>query len=447
MDSMRALSSARLERRLRAPRTSGQTDGILSGIQPPLPMRWVAGGLLAILPLLAALMLLTPWQQAALGTGRVIAFAPGDRQQVLDAPIDARVQSWHVSEGQVVRAGDLLATLADPDPDYAARLAGQRDAAATSVAAAEAQIRSYAARSEAAAAQVAFVVAEYNRKIASLQHKRIGEASELDVEGRNLGRQQTLAGEGISSQRTLDVAELKQAKARASLDALDQEIAATVQARDKARAEATAKAASAEADLEASRAKLADAQMKLADAETKLARQDGQSVRAVQDGTVLKVYGGPGSWVKKGDPIVSLIPTTTSRAVELKIDGNDAPLIQPGESVRLVFEGWPALQFVGLRDSKSPGTFPGRVALIDATDDESGKFRIVVVPTGELDWPDSAVLRQGTRTKGWVLLGQVSLGYELWRQINGFPALPPTEKGNKPTLPSNKKPRAPAALH
>ena len=28
---------------------------------------------------------------------------------------------------------------------------------------------------------------------------------------------------------------------------------------------------------------------------------------------------------------------------------------------------------------------------------------------------------RGVRANGWVLLNQVSLGFELWRQFNGFP--------------------------
>ena len=32
-------------------------------------------------------------------------------------------------------------------------------------------------------------------------------------------------------------------------------------------------------------------------------------------------------------------------------------------------------------------------------------------------------LRQGVRVNGWVLLSQVTLGYELWRIFNGFPML------------------------
>lgn len=50
------------------------------------------------------------------------------------------------------------------------------------------------------------------------------------------------------------------------------------------------------------------------------------------------------------------------------------------------------------------------------------------------------------QARGFVMLRTVPLGYELWRQINGFPSLPPVEKGEKVTAPNQKKPRAPAVL-
>ena len=30
-------------------------------------------------------------------------------------------------------------------------------------------------------------------------------------------------------------------------------------------------------------------------------------------------------------------------------------------------------------------------------------------------------MRQGVRANGWVMLSRVRLGYEIWRQLNGFP--------------------------
>jgi hypothetical protein len=83
--------------------------------------------------------------------------------------------------------------------------------------------------------------------------------------------------------------------------------------------------------------------------------------------------------VKFTEPLLVLVPSTTDRAVELLVDGNDAPLITAGSPVRLQFEGWPAVQFVGW-PSVAVGTFGGRVALVDSTDNGQGKFRILVSP-------------------------------------------------------------------
>jgi hypothetical protein len=125
--------------------------------------------------------------------------------------------------------------------------------------------------------------------------------------------------------------------------------------------------------------------------------------------------------VVAGDPVVAFVPDMRSSAVELWFDGKDGPLISPGRNVRVQFEGWPAVQFVGW-PSAAVGTFGGVVEFVDATADERGRFRVVVSPDpDDQPWPDSRWLRQGVRANGWVLLDQVSLGFELWRQLNGFP--------------------------
>ncbi|HEY9116494.1 MAG TPA: biotin attachment protein, partial [Roseivirga sp.] len=35
------------------------------------------------------------------------------------------------------------------------------------------------------------------------------------------------------------------------------------------------------------------------------------------------------------------------------------------------------------------------------------------------EWPEQ--LRMGSGTKGWVMLDNVAVWYEIWRQLNGFP--------------------------
>ena len=100
------------------------------------------------------------------------------------------------------------------------------------------------------------------------------------------------------------------------------------------------------------------------------------------------------------------------------------PLIQPGQHVRLQFEGWPAVQFSGW-PSAAIGTFGAKVQNVDSLVMEDGKFRIIAIEDQLLEtdeWPDYRFLRQGGRVKGWVLLNKVTLGYEWWRKLNGFPA-------------------------
>jgi hypothetical protein len=36
-------------------------------------------------------------------------------------------------------------------------------------------------------------------------------------------------------------------------------------------------------------------------------------------------------------------------------------------------------------------------------------------------WPDRRYLKQGVRANAWVIMDSVPLGYEIWRQLNGFP--------------------------
>jgi multidrug efflux pump subunit AcrA (membrane-fusion protein) len=173
----------------------------------------------------------------------------------------------------------------------------------------------------------------------------------------------------------------------------------------------------------------ANAKAELARIDVRLARQSSQSVKAPRDGTILRRVAGEGSvLVKAGTSLAVIVPSTESRAVELWINGNDVALLSMEQSVRLQFEGWPAIQFSGW-PSVAVGTFGGKIAVIDAADNGHGKFRVLVIPDGNEPWPSSQYLRQGIRAHGWILLGRVKLGYEVWRKFNGFPPTylsPPT---------------------
>lgn len=416
-------------------------------VSPSLSAQRTALLLAAALPLLLLLLVAMPWQQTALGTGRVIAFAPEDRQQSIEAPLTGRIERWLVQEGEVVEAGQPLVEILDVDPLRMERLKLGQQAANDQMQSVEDQIRSYEAKMLAEMSSRDLAVAEAQAKVRGLEQKRVGDLAEAEIETLNAARLETLSLEGIASQRDAEVARMKRDQAKAALLARDREIEAQRQALEKVRADAEAKIASAQADLEAARAKLTESTQKLVDAETRVARQQAQLVRAPRDGVVLRLHGGPGgSLAKEGDVLVTLVPEANAHAVELWVDGNDLPLLRAGQEVRLLFEGWPAVQLPGWPGA-SEGTFAGRLLFIDATDDGKGRFRAVVLPDEDSsDWPDPSRLRQGVRAKGFVLLGRVRLGYELWRRMNGFPPLPTIEKGDTTLPASQKKPRIPGEL-
>ena len=157
-------------------------------------------------------------------------------------------------------------------------------------------------------------------------------------------------------------------------------------------------------------------------------RATQQVVRSPAAGRIVRLLQvGAGATVKAGDVLAVLSPDTKDRAVELMVTDNDVALLREGLPVRIQLAGWPALQFSGW-PSAAVGTFAGRVAVIDALDDGTASYRVVVKPDVEAiaakkedPWPRADLLRPGAEATGWILLGEVSLGYELWRQFNAFP--------------------------
>ena len=161
----------------------------------------------------------------------------------------------------------------------------------------------------------------------------------------------------------------------------------------------------------------------LAKYEIDLSRQNTQMIYAPQDGTILNILADDiSSFVKTGTSLATFIPAKVEMAVELYISSLDGPLVYPGRSVQLIFEGWPAIQASGW-PSVSKGTFQGQVYFVDPALSENGKIRVLATPTLDPneEWPSSYFLRMGTRAKGWILLDQVPIGYEIWRRMNGFP--------------------------
>ena len=85
-----------------------------------------------------SLMLLSviPWQQFALGDGKVIAFSPTDRLHTVNAPVGGRIKKWYVDEGMRVKPGDPIVDINDNDPELLSRLELEKKAVLLKIAAA-----------------------------------------------------------------------------------------------------------------------------------------------------------------------------------------------------------------------------------------------------------------------------------------------------------------------
>lgn len=404
------------------------------------------------------LLIVTPWQQNVRATGRVIAFAPVERQQLVQAPISGRVAEFYVQEGAQVRKGDVLASVTDNDPEILDRLSRERDAVSMRLTASEGGVQVAEQRISALeskrAAEILSAEAKMNMardKLEASERALDSAEAELTTAELNLERQKQLDKDGLTSRRNLELAQLAQAKAKADVekakknrDAARQELNSYKADLNKVKADGTASIESAKASLRKSEAEMGKEQQELQKVESRLAKQHTQRVVAPRDGTVLRLLVAPhAEMLKAGDPIITFVPDISSSAVELWVDGNDAPLVTPGREVRLQFEGWPAIQFAGW-PSVARGTFGGTVAFVDRHDDGKGRFRAVVVPDPDHEpWPDARYLRQGVRANGWVLLDRVRLGYEVWRKINGFPPAVDLPDAAYPKFAGDKAGKAP----
>jgi len=174
--------------------------------------------------------------------------------------------------------------------------------------------------------------------------------------------------------------------------------------------------------LQEARSKLAAAEASITQAQTRLARQSRQTKVAPETGVITQLMSaGPATNVSKGDILARFIPSEVERAVLVKVNGLDAPLVQPGRKVRLQFDGWPVFQFSGW-PATAVGTFGGEVYFIEPVANADGSFNVWIKqdPASE-DWPNSEFVRLGSQARAWILLEEVRLGYEIWRQLNNFP--------------------------
>lgn len=404
---------------------------------------WLTGILIFLF-----LCLFLPWQQNIEGTGQVTALTPQDRPQEVNAVIGGRIKEWRIMEGQYVAKDDTLVVLNEIkseyfDPELLKRLSEQLNAKSQGISANQNKIRAtqiliqaqqtglqlslekarnkyiqarLKIRMDSAdyeAGKVALIIAQrqmesYNDLYKPNNQNEISVISQTDWEKRRNNLQEERA-KLVNKENKLLVSKNEYINARIELSSLEAEYAEKI--------------SKAQSDLSGSAADLADKEAELSKLKNYYAnmniRNDQYYILAPQDGYIVKTLkSGYGEIIKESSAICTIQPSSPQVAVELYVNAMDVPLLTKGRQVRLEFDGWPALQVTGW-PSVAVGTFGGIVQVIDYVDSKDGKYRILVVPDPLEPWPEQ--LRVGSGAYGWVMLDDVSMWYEIWRQLNGFP--------------------------
>ncbi|WP_047814637.1 HlyD family secretion protein [Rhodopirellula islandica] len=402
-----------------------------------------AGLLLSIIA-----MVFVPWQQTAKGIGTVVAIDPQERPQPVRSPSKGVVEfvKAGLREGSYVEQNELLLRLSPFSVDGISQMDTQiiamesKEAAALSgleVAKQAVTLQESGGRSLTESLKQDLEASK--QKWEQAKNEVTSMEAELQDKRNQLRIAEDVAGKGLVSREELfskrQAVESQVAKVQKSQNAVHELSAALISKEEEIEAkmqDIAIKNRDAEQKVLDAMQKINTIEKEILDIRNKRGELDRLEIRAPRSGRIQDWFGVEGSdTIKEGDQLFVIVPDTDELAVEMKVSGNDMPLIQEGAQVRLQFEGWPAVQFVGW-PSVAVGTFGGKVNRVFPTDDGRGNFRVLVTPDNHFDrengWPDDRYLRQGVRANGWVLLKRVPLGQEIWRQLNGFPPVVANEE-------------------
>ncbi|MGE0770218.1 MAG: HlyD family secretion protein [Cyclobacteriaceae bacterium] len=387
----------------------------LRSLQGPDPGRTFAK-FLASLCVVLVILLFLPWQQNIRGKGAVTAFNPSNRPQTIESVIAGRIKKWYVREGQLVNQGDTIITITEIkekyfDPNLLIRLSEQIKAKENSLVA-------KGDKANSLKNQIIALKESRKNKLAQTQAKVEAEQVRYQNAENQFQRNKKLYEAGNIPLTKYQEFEYKYQGAMAEYQNMQTELT-------RLEAEYAEKISKATSDLNSTRAEIFETEAELAKLRNEFAnmriRNQQYQVLAPQTGYIVKAMKqGIGETIKEGDAVCTVLPQANGdMAVEMYVKAMDVPLISKERRVRIVFDGWPALQFSGW-PSVSVGTFGGVVKVIDYVNSKPGQFRILVTPDpNDEPWPKQ--LRMGSGIKGWVMLNDVPVWYEIWRQLNGFP--------------------------
>lgn len=402
-------------------------------------VRWWFYGIMLFL----AVLLFLPWTQNIRARGKVTTWKQEQRPQQVNSIIPGKVVKWYVKEGQFVNAGDTILQLSEIkddylDPNLISRTRQQLEAKQQSV-------DYYQGKAGTATQQMGALNSGRGLKLEQLQNKQqqlrlklqsdsaevVATNNDFKIAQQQYNRQKAMYDSGLVSLTQLEqrnqtfqnalakkvVAENKLANTRQDLTINGIEMNSVEQ-------EYSEKISKAQGDQFQSLSQIATSQGEIAKLQNQYTNYNIRNglyyIIAPQAGQITKAKkAGIGELVKDGEMLVEIVPDNIDYAIELYVAPVDLPLIDTGQKVRLLFDGFPAVVFSGWPKA-SFGTFGGKVVAVENSLSYNGSYRLLIVEDPQ-DRPWPRQLRMGAGAQGMALLKNVPIWYELWRQINGFP--------------------------
>jgi len=393
--------------------------------------------------ILGFLILFLPWTQNIRSRGDVTTLKPNQRQQSIHSVIPGRIEKWFVQEGDNVKKGDTILFLSEVkddyfDPQLLSRTEEQLKAKEMSVNSYMEKVKSLDNQIDALSQTGRLKYQQAENKLKQANLKVISDSMDYQaslinyqVAEEQFKRMEQLYDDGLKSLTDLEKRKLTLQKAQAEKISYENKLLTTRNELLNAAVELTSIRAQYRDDVSKAESEKFTALSNMYDAEATVTKLQNQymnySVRsglyfitAPQDGYIIRtVQSGIGETIKEGAEIVTIMPALYDLAIAMYVKPIDLPLLEVGQHVRTQFDGWPAIVFSGW-PNVSYGTYGGTVYAIDNYISPNGMYRILVAPDkNDVPWPDA--LRVGAGASSMLLLKDVPIWYELWRNINGFP--------------------------
>jgi membrane fusion protein, adhesin transport system len=396
-----------------------------------------------IISAVSFIMLFLPWTQNIRTEGRVTTLRPDQRPQTIHSVIPGRIEKWFVMEGDYVKQGDTILFISEVkddyfDPELLARTSEQLEAKEMSVKSYMEKVRAVDIRIDALIKTGQLKLEQARNKLKMSKFKVVSDSTDFEaaklnnvIAANQLERMEKLYKDGLKSLTDLETRKVAMQKTQAEMISKENSLLAARNEVLNAEVELISIVAQYRDDVAKAESEKYSALSAMYDAEAVVTKLQNQymnySVRAgfyfitaPQNGYITQtVRSGIGETIKEGESLVTVMPADFDLAVEMYVKPIDLPLLEAGREVRIQFDGWPAIVFSGWPNT-SYGTYGGVIFAIDNFTQPNGLYRVLVKPDpNDHPWPD--VLRVGAATDNMVLLKDVPVWYEMWRQFNGFP--------------------------